>query len=253
MSIALAATEAGLSVVGILGRGDVTARAARVMADVVAWDEPLPDADLVVLAVRDDAIREVCERVAPQTTAPVVHLSGMATLDTLAAARGPRGSFHPLQTLPTPDAGAAQLRGAGVAIAATTDELASTLRRLAASLEMVPFEVPEERRALYHAAAAASANFVVTALVVAHRLYEAAGIDPAVAARLTETVVANSYALGPAESLTGPIARGDVGTVRAHLAAIAESAPDVLESFRALAAETARVAGTSALFQDVLA
>lgn len=251
MSLGIAARTAGLTVAGVLGRGDIGESAARLDAPALGWDRSLPPSDLVLLAVRDDAISEVCDRVAPWTEAPLVHLSGLATLDVLSGAQWGRGSFHPLQTLPTPEAGAGQLRGAGVAIAADREEALRLLRAFADELGMVPFAVAEEHRAIYHAAAAASANFVVTSLAIAHRLYEAAGVDPAVAERLTRAVVANVYAMGPAAALTGPIARGDVGTVEAHLSAVKEAAPDVLPGFRSLVAETARLAGTTALFEEL--
>lgn len=249
MSVAIAAHRAGAEIVGLAGRGDLQERAAVVDASVIAMDATLPSADLVVVAVRDDAIRSVSDQLT--TDDPVVHLSGAAGLDVLAA-HSLVGSFHPLQTLPDPLAGADQLAGAHVAIDAPDAAVADRLEELAALLSMTPFRVAPEHRALYHAAAAAASNFVITALALAEELFDAADIDPRVAAPLSRAVVANAYQMGPAAALTGPVARGDVATVAAQLAAIDSDAPATADGFRAFVIETARLAGTSEAFQDVV-
>ena len=249
MSVGLAARAAGVDIVGVLGRTDVESAAARLNAQALSWEEAFPPADLVIVAVRDDAIGSVASMVALQTAAPLIHLSGKAGLDELG--EGERGSFHPLQTLPSPEAGWRRLAGAGAAISASSAAVDELLWSLAERLGMQPFRVPDEARALYHAAAAASANFVVTVLDLAHRLFRAAGVDPGVARQLTDAVVANTYELGPNEALTGPVARGDVGTVAAQRAAVAEVGPEAAAAFDLLVGLTARLAGTSDLFQDV--
>jgi predicted short-subunit dehydrogenase-like oxidoreductase (DUF2520 family) len=65
-------------------------------------------------------------------------------------------------------------------------------------------------------------------------------------------VVENAFRLGPLAALTGPVARGDVGTVRGQLAAVARWAPEMEDDYRAFARATARVAGTEATFEGVL-
>lgn len=249
MSVALAAHRAGIEIAAMGGRGDIRARAARVAAPIIEISEPLPRADLVIVSVRDDAIRPVSDRL--DTSDPVVHMSGVAGLDVLAA-HARTGSFHPLQTLPAPEVGADRLAGSHVAIDATDAELATLLDNLATLLGMKPFRVAPELRPAYHAAAAAASNFVVTALAIAWELFEAAGLDARVGEPLTRTVVANAYELGPVAALTGPVARGDVATVAAHLTAVEEVAPAILDAFQAFVAETARLAGRTEDFADIL-
>lgn len=250
MSVARAAHAAGADIVGLLGRRQVEELASQVGGRAFGWDEELPSVDLVILAVRDDVIEQVSQRVKRRPDDPIVHMSGVAGLDVLSGWQ--RGSFHPLQTLPDSFVGAERLSGAAVAVAGSTAVVEDRLLELAALLGMHPFTVNEDKRALYHAAAAAASNFVVTSLAMAHRLFIAAGVDPAYSQPLTDAVVGNVHRLGPEAALTGPVARGDVATVQAHLAAIADSVPEVLDGFRAMVAETARIAGTSALFEDVL-
>jgi predicted short-subunit dehydrogenase-like oxidoreductase (DUF2520 family) len=136
----------------------------------------------------------------------------------------------------------------------TTDDdpLADRLFALASSLGAHPFELADEQKPLYHAAAAAAANFPLTALAMAERLFTAAGVDFAAAGPLTAAVVANAARLGPMAALTGPVARGDVGTVRAQVAAVAAAAPDLVEHFVALVRATAAVAGTTEVVEEAL-
>jgi predicted short-subunit dehydrogenase-like oxidoreductase (DUF2520 family) len=161
------------------------------------------------------------------------------------------GSMHPLQTLPSAEIGAERLAGAHVAV--TADEpLAGELEVFARSLGCIPFRIEDEHKPLYHAAAAAAANFTMASLGLAHDLFDAAGVDPAVSQPLVDAIVNNAYALGPRNALTGPIARGDVATVQAQLAAIRRDAPESAARFISMAKATASFAGTSDEFTDVL-
>lgn len=257
LALSLRLIESGHRIVGVLARDPQTAReaAARLGSRSLAWDEPLPEADLAVLAVRDDAIREVAARLAPHAAAvgAVVHLSGLTSIDALAVFEGPMiGAFHPLQTLPTPETGAVRLEGAWVGITTREDFLADRLFELAASLGMRGFELDDDAKAVYHAAAAAAANFTLAALDMADRLFAAAGVPFEAAAPLVRAIVDNAFDLGPTAALTGPIARGDVGTVRAQVEAVRAVDPELAEAFVALARVTASAAGTTDEMMAVL-
>jgi predicted short-subunit dehydrogenase-like oxidoreductase (DUF2520 family) len=250
-SLATRFIDAGHRLVGVLARSEVP---AAVRAEPLAWDRDLPGADLLVVAVRDDAIGEVAERLAPIAGAveAAVHLSGLAPVEVLDPLGPHIGSFHPLQTLPTPEVGAARLGGAWIGITTHDGVLESRLHELATSIGARPFVLADEAKSLYHAAAAAAANFPLAALSMARRLFEAAGVPFAAAAPLVEAVVGNAFTLGPEAALTGPIARGDVGTVAAQLEAVTEAAPDLVDDFKALGRAVARVAGRSELFEELL-
>ena len=256
LALSLRLVDSGHSIVGVLARdpGDAASAAERLDSVSLDWEMPLPAADLLVLAVRDDAITEVAERLAPVAdgVGAVIHLSGLTALSALDAFEGPMtGSFHPLQTLPTPEAGAARLEGAWVAITAREDYLADRLFELAASLGMHGFELDDADKPVYHAAAAASANFPLAALAMSKRLFDAAGVPFEAAGPLVRAIVHNALELGPSDALTGPVARGDVGTVRAQMDAVADAAPDLLEDFVAFVRATARAAGTQDRFGEV--
>lgn len=257
-SLFLRAAAAGHDIAGVTGRDDgpVTAFAAAVDAPALPWDEPLPPADLLVVAVRDDAIAEVAAHLAPLAAGlgGAVHLSGLTPAGALEPLMGtcPIGSFHPLQTLPDPATGSARLSGAWVAITTGDPGLAARLGDLAGSLGMHPFDLPDAAKALYHAAAAAAANYPLAALSMSRRLFEAAGVPFEAAGPLVRAVVDNALSLGPEAALTGPIARGDVGTVAGQREAVAAAAPDLLEDFLAMGRAAARVAGTTSAFGEVL-
>ncbi len=238
----------------MLGRGDPGPAADRLGAASLGWEEPLPEADLLVVAVRDDAIEQVAERLGPRTgrVAAAVHLSGLKSVTALDALEVPTGSFHPLQTLPDPEMGAERLAGAWIAVTSDDDYLADRLFAFAASLGSKPFELRDEQKALYHAAAAAAANTPLAAMAMSEHLFRAAGVDPVVAEPLVRAVIDNGLSIGPEAALTGPAARGDVGTVAAQIRAVQEAAPELAEDFVAYVRAIARVAGTLDVIEEVL-
>jgi predicted short-subunit dehydrogenase-like oxidoreductase (DUF2520 family) len=239
-SIALAADEAGHTVVGVLSR-------ARDSGESLAWDEPLPPCDLLILAVSDSAIEAVAERLAPWAGAipAAVHLSGFVSVSALAALAErdvATGSFHPLQTLPDPVRGAQALAGSWAAVTAGPD-LAERLTALGESMGMRAFSLADEAKPLYHAAASAAANYVAEALALSADLARAAGVPFEAMEPLTRSVVDNVFRLGPDASLTGPIERGDTATVRGQLAAVEQESEALAAQFRSMAEATAARVG----------
>lgn len=242
-SIALAAVEAGHEIAAVMSRS----RAAG-FGPLLEHGRPFPEADLLLIAVSDEAIGEVAHSISDRVASVDVaaHLSGFVPTSALAplADRGLHvGGFHPLQTLPDPVSGAEALAGSYVGIDGDepTGEL---LTRFALSLGMEPFRLDDTMRPAYHAAAASAANFVITSLAVAGDLFAHAGVDPRVARPLVERAVANYFERG-ASALTGPIARGDTHTVRGHLEVASQVSEEVGRQFRLMAEATAIRAGRS--------
>jgi len=241
-SIALAATRSGHEITGVLSRSGENP-----YGPPLAWDDPWPESDLLLIAVRDDAIQEVSTQVSLHAGSfPVAaHMSGftpVAALEELARAGVATGGFHPLQTLPDPERGAAALAGSFVGIGGGPRAM-TTLTDLAISLNMSPFPLADESRPAYHAGAAAAANFVITALATAEDLMISARIDPVVTRPLVEQAVANLYEIVAESPLTGPIARGDISTVIGQLEAARRTSDSVGEQYRLMAEATAIRAG----------
>jgi len=250
-ALGIAFAAAGHSIVGVSGRSTQRVEAMSGLFDV----EP-GTADLRVIAVSDDAIPEVARLLAPLADGvATVHISGAVSVAALApiAASGSRtGSFHPLQTMPDPVNGARRLPGAWIGITATSP-LDDQLAALAESIGCHPFTLEDGKKPLYHAAAAASANFVLAALAVAEELFDASGVPFETSRPLVGAIVENAFALGPSAALTGPIARGDTGTVASQLEAVRTGSPEFYDRFVSLSAITAATAGTSERFRDLLA
>jgi predicted short-subunit dehydrogenase-like oxidoreductase (DUF2520 family) len=205
--------------------------------------ETAEGAGAALLCVPDEAITDVCARIAPSTPTLVGHVSGASGLDALSPALD-RGaaifSLHPLQTFAdetTP------VEGTPAAIAGSDDRALSFARSLGEALGLRPFEVPEKSRAAYHAAAAISSNLLVALEESAAELVERLGIEDAreLLAPLVLRTAANWAERGP-DALTGPIARGDRATVERHRAALAETAPELLAMYDALAERAEAVA-----------
>ncbi|MEA2010635.1 MAG: DUF2520 domain-containing protein [Actinomycetota bacterium] len=240
-SFALAANGAGHTVAAVAARDIENASIAARRFDAVplAIGEPVPPVDLIVIAVTDGAIEAVAGEIAPvarNAAASAIHLSGATPVSALRAFGDHGvaiGSFHPLQTMPTPELGARRFAGAWVAV--TADEpLRTTLYDLAGSMGLHPFDLRDGDRTTYHAGAAAAANFPIAALAIAERLFEAKGVPLDAARPLVEAIVANAFDHGPETSLTGPIARGDSATVAAQIEAVRESAPDLAAAFESM-------------------
>jgi predicted short-subunit dehydrogenase-like oxidoreductase (DUF2520 family) len=229
-SIARAAIDAGLDV-SIAGRRDA----------MVACE----GAEVALLCVPDEAIAQACESIAGAVPPlrVVGHVSGATPLGALEAARR-RGAqvfcLHPLQTVPD---GATSLVGAPCAITASDQEARDVATALGERLGMRPFPLSDEQRTAYHAAASMASNFLVALEESAAALLDRAGVAEGreLLGPLVLRTAANWAEVG-AGALTGPIARGDRGTVERHLDAIEDTHPELLDLYRVLADRTREVA-----------
>jgi predicted short-subunit dehydrogenase-like oxidoreductase (DUF2520 family) len=197
-------------------------------------------AQLVVIATPDHAIAQTASAIAAtlEPNALVMHLAGSQTLDVFDALKEARGdvrvgSLHPLQTLPSASEGLDRLAGSYAAIEGDPE-----VERIARLIGLIPLHVDPQQRTRYHAAAVIASNHVVALLGQVERLAQDAGIPFSAFRALVEASVENAFELGPAQALTGPIARGDLKTVEAHLRALD---PGERDAYRSLAREAARL------------
>lgn len=247
--LAVAGARAGWRIVAVAG-GSPAAR--ETIAATVAGVRPVGSvaaaaarAELVVLAVPDDAIAGVVdELVRAGAVGPdqrVVHVAGSRGLDVLhrAGLAGARlAACHPAMTVPTGARDPELLVGVPWGVTAGAGDL-SWAEELVAQLGGDPYRVDDDVRELYHAGLAVASNAVGAAVVTARRLLLAARIErpEAFVAPLASASVANA-AVDGVMALTGPVVRGDVGTVRAHLDRVATDLPELLDAYRALARAT---------------
>jgi predicted short-subunit dehydrogenase-like oxidoreductase (DUF2520 family) len=221
-ALAAALRDAGLEIDGPLGRG----------ADPRG-------ADAVLLCVPDSEIAAAAAAVTPGV--PVGHCSGANGLDVLGGQEA--FAFHPLMTVP--HVGEPRFAGAGAAVAGSTPRALAIAHELADRLGMRATAVADADRAAYHAAAAIASNFLTTLEGAAERLAATAGVDRELLAPLVRASVENWVRLGAERAMTGPIARGDDGTVERHRVALAERAPDLLPMYDALVDATRALVGAT--------
>jgi predicted short-subunit dehydrogenase-like oxidoreductase (DUF2520 family) len=244
-TLAVALSRAGARAVAVAGRSPES-RSVQHAVELLgvparSVGEAARGADLVVLGVPDAAIAETGVAVAPglRPGALVLHLSGACTLDELHKLHVARpdvalGSVHPLQSLPSVDVGITRLPGSWCAV-----DGPPVVEELAALVGLRPFRVPPERRATYHAAATMASNHLVALLGQASRVAEGAGVPVEALLPLVRATLDNVEELGPELALTGPVARGDVDTVRRHLDALPDGER---AAYRALAEQARRLA-----------
>ena len=197
-------------------------------------------AELVFITTPDSAITAVAQSVQWRAGQEVAHCCGASGRELLkpAADQGAAtGAFHPFQTfagIANPDRAAARL--AGVTFVVSADgALADFLTALAEDLGGQAITLKEDQRALYHAAAILSCGYLVTLLQTAQGGLEDCGFSREDALEavvsLARATLDNVAALGPAASVTGPLVRGDAGTVRKHLEALERSNPPVAQLY----------------------
>jgi predicted short-subunit dehydrogenase-like oxidoreductase (DUF2520 family) len=201
----------------------------------------LDEAELIILAVPDDVIPELAGELRLYGGQALVHTSGVLGAEALEPARAAGtqiGAFHPLVAFADTERAIAAFHGATVAIEGD-DQLAASLATMAEALGATAVRLTPGSKAAYHAAAVLSAGGFVALLDAIAELAGAAGLDEegalAIYGGLIEQTLSNARALGIRASLTGPMTRGDVGTLERHLDALARLAPDVLPLYRAAA------------------
>lgn len=242
-ALARALIACGYRVDKVAGRSGAreAAVAASTGASAVAVAEVVATCDLVILAVPDAAIEGVAGAGAWRPGQSVVHCGGAASLEVLETARERGalvGCLHPLQSFSGDDP-PERFHGITMGIEAA-EPLGGWLEGIARDLGGRVLRLEGVDRARYHAAAVLASNDVVALMSAAARTWEAAGlpIDTAreALAPLLLGAARNIESRPLADALTGPVARGDVATVRRHLEALALH-PDLRALYSALARE----------------
>jgi predicted short-subunit dehydrogenase-like oxidoreductase (DUF2520 family) len=205
-------------------------------------------AEMVFITTPDDAIASVASSVDWHRGQMVIHCSGADTsalLDPAREAGAYVGVFHPLQTFASIREARENLPGSTFAIEAE-EPLLEILKTMAVSLGGRWLVLAAGDKVIYHASAVMACNYFVTLVKLATDLWQTFGVsrEQAVEALLPliKGTVHNIETLGIPGSLTGPIARGDVGTINKHLVALKKTAPGLLATYRALGLETIPVA-----------
>lgn len=257
--------RAGYPIVTIYSRQRQQAESLAVQVGARAVASPADtDAQLVLLTVPDDAIESVASQLAMADAdlsgRAYIHTSGAHDAAVLAAlrARGAMtGSLHPIFPFAAVEAAVEGLPGSAFALEAEDERLRGWLLALIEALHGQPLLIPPGKKALYHAALVIASNYTVTLYALAQQILIDLGGDSATAnaalTPLVQATVANIAAQGIPDALTGPLVRGDAGTVEAHLAALATYDARVAALYRLLTYHTLPLAAQRGATVDAIA
>lgn len=206
--------------------------------------EAAGEADTILIATTDDVIATACREIvdagAVRPGQKVIHFSGAGSLELLSAAKEAGAgiaSIHPIQSFADVEGAIQNIPGSTFGITADT-EIRAWAVDLVLALEGVPFFVPDNDKPLYHAAACIASNYLTTLLYMVEEIYLSLGLNREEAIRafwpLVRGTLKNIEERGSVQALTGPIARGDIGTVEKHILAFQDKLPEFLHAYQTL-------------------
>lgn len=205
-------------------------------------------AELVFITTPDDTITSVASEIQWHQGQSIVHCSGALSTDILEPAKklGAKvGSFHPLQTFAGVKQAIENMPGSTFALEAE-GSLLNTLKDMAIALDGHWIELKASDKVVYHAAAVVACNYLVTLVKLAADLWQSFGIPQSQATRallpLIQGTIHNIDAVGIPQALTGPIARGDIETIKKHLDALQQATPALVSIYQELGLHTVPIA-----------
>ena len=205
-------------------------------------------AELVFITTPDDVIATVASNIRWHKGQFVVHCSGAHSTDILKTAQedgASTGCFHPLQTFASIEQAIENIPGSTFAIEAGT-QLSTILKDIATAMSGDWVALQAGDKVLYHAAAVMACNYLVTLVKLATDLWSEFGSSPPQAVKalmpLLQGTLSNIESVGLPDCLTGPIARGDIGTIKKHIGALKEKSPSLLSSYKELGLQTIPIA-----------
>lgn len=257
-----ALARVGHLVVAASGVSDASVRRAERLLPGVPLlppDDVAKQSDLVLLALPDDALADMVAGLAKagafRAGQIVVHTSGAHGVEVLRPATSLGAlplALHPAMTFTGRPEDLDRMAACGVGVTASGDETAWNVgEALIVEMGGEPIRIPEEARALYHAALAHGANHLITLVADCLDLLRHNGISEGqrLLAPLLNAALDNVLRHGD-RALTGPVARGDRGTVATHLDVLSREAPDVAPSYVTLARRTVERASASGALAD---
>lgn len=238
--IGQALKRSGNAFVGVVGRDATKAAAlAKTLGTITfPFGATLPESDVVVLAVSDDALAKVAAHM-PRTEAIMVHVSGAKPLDVLLP-HARRGVLWPVQSLA---AGAVvDLNQSPLVVDAGDETTKLALLALARGISQRVLELEHADRLVLHAAAVFASNFPIFLLGEAQRLLREHDLPGELLLPLWSNSAQRAATIGPEQALTGPARRGDLDTLHQHLALLT-SDPDLRRAYALLSSSILKAHG----------
>jgi predicted short-subunit dehydrogenase-like oxidoreductase (DUF2520 family) len=246
--------KAGYKVIGIADKFPAALKRALPYTGGKAFRKPweaVQEADCILITTPDDAISSACKEIAlcPAIKGKLVfHMSGAGGLDLLEPAKkagAAVASIHPLQSFSSIDQAIKNIRGSYFGI--TADKKAQLpAKNIVRDLGGIPFFISSDQKPLYHATACFASNYLVSLMNTVESIYQAIGMNAKDAKKAYLPLVYGSLKnienSGSIPSLTGPIARGDFGTIKKHITAINKNLPQYSSLYSSLGLITVKVA-----------
>ena len=246
--------KAGYKVIAIADKSPTALKRALPYTGGKAFSNPreaIREADFILITTPDDAISSACQDIAlnPAIKGKIVfHMSGAGGLDLLDSANkagAAVASIHPLQSFSSIDQAIRNIPGSYFGITADKKSRLPA-KNIVRDLEGIPLIISADQKPLYHAAACFASNYLVSLMNVAESIYRAIGLNEKDAKKAYLPLVYGSLKnienAGSIHSLTGPIARGDFGTIKKHISAINANLPQFSSLYSSLGLITVKVA-----------
>lgn len=263
-ALAIALQNAGHLVMGVASRTQSAAEtlAARVGAAKagIKIKQAVRQAEVILITTPDRQIAVVVEALLKEDAIRsgqfVFHACGSQSAETLAAVRDAGaiiGSMHPLQAFSTIEGAVQSIPGTYFAIDGDAAAIAAA-KQMIVDIGGQSFVIPSAQRALYHAAACMASNYTVAVIHSAVQMFKALGITETEAIAALSPIMRGTFAnivrAGTVNALTGPIVRGDVGTIEKHLAQIAELSPKESTIYAQLGIYTEKIAEERKIYTE---
>jgi predicted short-subunit dehydrogenase-like oxidoreductase (DUF2520 family) len=246
--------KAGYEIVAIADKSAAALRRAQSYTGGKAYRKPqeiLHEADCILITTPDDIILSVCKDIALSPLIKgkyIFHMSGAGGLDLLEPAKkagAAVASIHPLQSFSSIDNAIQNIPSSYFGI--TADAKAKTrAETIVLALGGKPIYISSKQKSLYHAAACVASNYLVSLLNVVESIYQSIGISEKDAKKaylpLIYGSLKNIELSGSIQALTGPIVRGDSGTIQKHVDAINANLPQYASLYSSLGLVTVNLA-----------
>lgn len=208
------------------------------------YSDAASQAECIFITTSDDVIFSVCEKITAEGSIKpgkkVVHMSGVGGLNLLESARNAgakTASIHPLQSFADIDSAIKNIPGSTFGIT-SDEEIKEWSVEIVKVFGGIPFFVSDSDKPLYHAAACFASNYLTTLIHIVEDIYKSLGLNREEAIRaiwpLIIGTIRNIESNGTVNALTGPISRGDIGTIQKHLHALQNKLPNYLDLYKLL-------------------
>jgi predicted short-subunit dehydrogenase-like oxidoreductase (DUF2520 family) len=255
-AIAKYLTKSGYFAAGLASKSPSSAKRVAELIGAAQFGDHLWEAsgkaDIVFITTPDGAIKRACDSIAEKkgfkSGSVVFHCSGALSSTELISAKkcgANIGSMHPLQSFASTIYEFNPFSGIVTSVEGDP-EAVDAAKSLSEDLGSFCVTIKTDAKMLYHASAVVASNYLVTLLDLSLKLIKVSGVSGADALRglkpLIEGTISNVEKMGVPNALTGPVARGDINTIKEHLSEISSKTPHLLALYRMLGLHTVEIA-----------